>query len=99
MPNKDLKDKVLKQEMSDKELEGVAGGGCWFGARFEAPDGHDVGCSMLFYDNKLDFSQKGELNGNYKSKKKCYRRPVRRSYSCHQLFPGRCIQNSNRQRI
>lgn len=58
MSNKDKKEELLKQEVPDEELDNVAGGGCWFGARFEAPDGHDVGCRMIFYDNKLDFSAK-----------------------------------------
>ena len=40
--------------MSDDELENVSGGGCWFGARYVAPDGHDVGCSMSEYRDAFD---------------------------------------------
>lgn len=40
--------------VNDEKMEGVSGGGCWFGARFEAPDGHDVGCSQAYY--RVQFS-------------------------------------------
>ena len=39
------KEKIKEKEYDEKELENVAGGGCWFGAQDVAPDGHDIGCS------------------------------------------------------
>ena len=47
------KDEIKNQTISDDELEEVAGGGCWFGAKAEAPDGHDIGCrlSCSWYDS------------------------------------------------
>ena len=42
--------------VNDEKMEGVSGGGCWFGARFEAPDGHDVGCSRAYY--RVQFSDR-----------------------------------------
>lgn len=40
--------------LKDEEIEEVSGGGCWFGARFVAPDGHDVGCSQAYYRVQFD---------------------------------------------
>ena len=45
-----------KKTMADEELQAVNGAGCWFGARFVAPDGHDVGCSMSYY--RVQFNDK-----------------------------------------
>ncbi len=42
------------------ELKTVSGGGCWNSARFVAPDGHDVGCDIAWYNvqnNAWDFLQ------------------------------------------
>ena len=50
----DLKDKLENEVVDNEELEKVTGGGCWFGARFEAPDGHDVGCEVSWY--RVQFS-------------------------------------------
>ena len=53
--NKDIK------ELNDENLEEAAGGGCWFGARFVAPDGHDVGCDVSYYRvqfNDREFCEK-----------------------------------------
>ena len=38
------KDEIKNQAISEDELEEVAGGGCWFGAKAVAPNGHDIGC-------------------------------------------------------
>ena len=38
-----------KEILKEEALEEVSGGGCWFGARFVAPDGHDVGCNVSWY--------------------------------------------------
>ena len=43
-----------KRELKEENLEKVSGGGCWFGARFVAPDGHDVGCEVAYY--RVQFS-------------------------------------------
>ena len=45
------KNKILAK---DEEMEEVSGGGCWFNARFVAPDGHDVGCEVQWY--RVQFS-------------------------------------------
>ena len=39
---------------SEEKLEQTAGSGCWFNARFVAPDGHDVGCGTSWY--RVQFS-------------------------------------------
>ncbi|MBQ6492770.1 MAG: hypothetical protein IJI92_02770 [Erysipelotrichaceae bacterium] len=44
------KEKGIKEEKMDE----VSGGGCWFNARFVAPDGHDVGCEIQWY--RVQFS-------------------------------------------
>ena len=54
------KDEILKKDIADDELEKVAGGGCWFGARFVAPDGHDVGCEVAWY--RVQFSDSEFVN-------------------------------------
>lgn len=45
------KDKIKAQNIDDKELDNVAGGGCWFGAQDVAPDGHDIGCVLGWWDS------------------------------------------------
>lgn len=50
-----------KDILNEETLEDVGGGGCWFGARFVAPDGHDVGCGQAYYRvqfNDKDFCRK-----------------------------------------
>ncbi len=60
MPNKD---EIKKQAISDDELDNVAGGGCWFGAKDEAPDGHDIGCrtSISWYDSWDEYNYKHNI--------------------------------------
>ena len=43
-----MTEKDKKDLLSEESLEDVGGGGCWFDARFVAPDGHDVGCGQAF---------------------------------------------------
>ena len=47
------KDDIKNQALSEDELGEVSGGGCWFGAKDVAPDGHDIGCTFAFswYEN------------------------------------------------
>lgn len=53
--NENRKEELLNNKLSEDELEGVSGGNCWNGARFVAPDGHDVGCKHVYYkDNAFD---------------------------------------------
>jgi hypothetical protein len=44
--------------VEEDNLEQAAGGegDCWNSARFVAPDGHDVGCSMVYY--RVQFSDR-----------------------------------------
>lgn len=43
-----------KEILKEEALEEVSGGGCWFNARFVAPDGHDVGCTVSWYRVQFD---------------------------------------------
>lgn len=54
------KDEIKNQTISDDEIEEVAGGGCWFGAKAVAPDGHDIGChfSCSWYDSWDEYNYK-----------------------------------------
>ena len=54
------KDEIKKQELNEEELDNVAGGGCWFGAKDVAPDGHDIGChlSCSWYDSWEEYKYK-----------------------------------------
>ena len=45
------KDEIKAKKVDDNELDNVAGGGCWFGAKDVAPDGHDIGCILGWYDS------------------------------------------------
>ncbi|MBR6331900.1 MAG: hypothetical protein IKR78_02075 [Dehalococcoidales bacterium] len=64
----DNKDKVMKNNLSDDNLEKVSGGMLWFGE--DAPDGHEIGCLVAWYedwdeyyfDNNICKYCKGELN-------------------------------------
>ena len=56
-----MEERTKKEHMitDADELEKAAGGtagGCWFGARFVAPDGHDVGCEVSWY--RVQFSDR-----------------------------------------
>ena len=57
------KDEIKKQAISDDELDNVAGGGCWFGAKGVAPDGHDIGCrtSISWYDSWDEYKYKHDI--------------------------------------
>ena len=44
--------------LEEDELEQAAGGDhCWNSARFVAPDGHDVGCKMVYYRVQFNDSE------------------------------------------
>ena len=57
------KDEIKNQTISDDELEEVAGGGCWFGAKAVAPDGHDSGChfSSTWYESWDEYNYKHDI--------------------------------------
>ncbi len=57
------KEEIKKQAINEEELENVAGGGCWFGAKDVAPDGHDVGCTFAFswYESMDEYNFKHDI--------------------------------------
>ena len=57
------KDEIKNQAFSDDELKEVAGGGCWFGAKAVAPDGHDIGCTFGFswYTSWNEYNYKHDI--------------------------------------
>ena len=57
------KDEIKNQAISDDELKEVAGGGCWFGAKDVAPDGHDIGCrfTSTWYDSWDEYNYKHDI--------------------------------------
>ena len=57
------KDEIKNQAISEDELEEVAGGGCWFGAKAVAPDGHDIGCrlSCSWYENWDEYNYRHDI--------------------------------------
>ena len=57
------KEKIINKAIDDNELDDVAGGGCWFGAKAVAPDGHDIGCTFSFswYESWSEYKYKNGI--------------------------------------
>ena len=60
------KDNVLKSDVSDEDLEKVSGGALWFGE--DAPDGHEIGCLMAWYDDWDEYYFKNNICKRCKGK-------------------------------
>jgi hypothetical protein len=60
------KDEIMKQDLSDEELDAVAGGGIFSKNRKYASDGHEIGCTFSFswYEDENEANYKTGICSN-----------------------------------
>ena len=54
-----MKEKTKAKKVDDKDLKNVSGG--MFGLGEDAPDGHEIGCLMKYYDDWFDYYWRNDV--------------------------------------